>query len=295
MFDEDDQEYDDDNERESEEYECQNKGCSNPEGTTFEAAPSAWFENKGLSTPTNCPVCKDWIREQKEDGAITATCVFCGYTWPVAAEFRISYHKYQGNWDEYWSKDENQLCLKCLEFPNRRLKLKVRRAEKAYRDADWYGNTYKEKSLEDIRGKDSQRREDNSLVLTLGSDPFRFDVPSEAGFYFGIETPKDKVNKHGETQLDHIMKSDHKWSELGDMGDPNAILYTASHIARAQSDFIRQFDAGGGVIAKFDTNQMIVVLIVEDDRSTSGYRIETAFPSDGKYVMNKVNDGVWTW
>lgn len=286
--------YDEDEEEEdSEEYECRNKGCDNQNGTTFIAAPSEWFKSKGLSTPTNCPDCKEWINEQKEEGPITAVCAYCGYVWQVSAEFRISYHKYTGDWADYWKNEAHRSCQRCIAFPNRRTKLKIRHAEKALRDALLNREIYDGKSAEEIQQNDTDRHTQDETILATASYPLRFDVPSAISFYLGIKTREDRINDHGETQLDHIMKKKHNWSALADMEHPETVLSVASSIARSQSPSICQFDAGNGVIAKYCTDQMITVLIKEDPYSTSGVRIETAFPTESGYVINKIDKGHW--
>src|SRR3989344_957866 len=284
-YDDDDDDYDED-EDDTQEYECQNKGCVGDR--IFEAAPEEWFEDHGMDPPKNCPTCREWNADQKNIGPIVATCQFCAFTWPYEATYRIIYHKKTGNWDEYWSQNEElQICHRCMEMPFRRRKLRERGAERDRRK-----RTPKEK-----RARNAQEPKNwKELLLKLmeerglGHEPQRFNVPDSMVYYEGVKTPADRVDAHGENQLTHILKSDHAWAEKLGTEDPYTVLSLAYHIAVSSESHVLQFtDLRNKKVIKYDPDQEVVVIIQGDKKSPTGNRIETTHPKTPKGVYNKLD------
>lgn len=280
--------YDDDDD--SQEYECQNVGCVGDK--IFEAAPEEWFEDNGMDTPKNCQVCREWNTEQKHLGPVMAKCQFCAFTWPIEASWRIIYHKKTGNWDEYWSKNEQlQICRRCMEMPFRRRKLRERKAER-----ELPKRTPKEKKEREAREPKNWKELLLELMETrsLGHEPQRFNVPDSMAYYEGVKTPADRVDEHGENQLTHILKSDHAWTNKLGTEDPYTILSLAYHIAVSSESHVLQFtDLRNQKVIKYDPDQEVVVIIQRDRTSPTWNRIETAHPRRPKSVYYKLDTGKW--
>ncbi|GAB3608361.1 hypothetical protein GCM10027414_04860 [Humibacter ginsengiterrae] len=92
--------------RPSQTYTCHAKGCAS--GGTFEAAPEEWWYAKGYTPPRNCPSCREWIKDQIDE---TVPCASCGWSIPVSAKRKISFHKREG----VWQAPEH--CTRCLLDP----------------------------------------------------------------------------------------------------------------------------------------------------------------------------------
>jgi hypothetical protein len=82
--------------RPSETYYCQCKGCQNGTGSAFSAAPSEWYTVRGMTPPKNCPDCREWIKAQSDQAV---RCTSCNRTMRLTARFKISHHKRVGRWE----------------------------------------------------------------------------------------------------------------------------------------------------------------------------------------------------
>lgn len=282
--------YDDDDEDRKQEYECQNAGCIGDR--TFKAAPEEWFKENDLTPPKNCPTCRAWNDKQKEIGPVVATCQFCKYIWPIEATYRIIYHKNVGNWDQYWSEQKDfQICRRCEEMPFQRRKLRERLAESKLRN----------RTPEDNRQRVQVEQKDwRELLFTIVNElgleatPERIDVPDAMSFYRDVKTSECKVSDHGENQLTHILKDDHKWSGKLGSEDPYTVLTLARSIAISTEGHVLQFkDRFSKLIVKYDADQEVAVVIRESDRSPTGFLTHTTFPKTIKQAHKKVKYGKW--
>jgi hypothetical protein len=112
--------------RPTETYKCQNRGCQI--GGSFEAAPRAWFRDKGLSDPSNCPSCKQWKDSQADEDV---ACAACGFSRRIPAGVKQMHHKNVGAWES------PEYCRRCEEDPEwreRGLRRARRLALRALRD-----------------------------------------------------------------------------------------------------------------------------------------------------------------
>ncbi len=283
--------YDDDDD-EYEEYECVNVGCMGER--TFLDHPEEWYENRQWETPKNCYECREWIKAQLEIGPIVAVCQFCGFHWPIYANLRIRHHRITSNWDAYWQENESlQICYRCAEFPTRRHRLMRIAAERKSRDPA------QRKTVRDILEEDDRvtsKEASDILTGSAGRAPLSYLVPAEALYYHGVKTWSDRTDRHGETQLTHIMKDEHKWGKEFGTNDPGTVLTLGAHIARSTEPHIREFvDPGDvGKVFKYDTQQRVLVIIVSDESSPTGNRLETVFPKSPKNVLaGKIRTGDW--
>ncbi len=275
-----------------ESYSCVNEGCIHGKGYVFEDAPSEWFtgHNPPLDTPKNCPDCLSWRREQKIIGSIMAQCYLCGFTWPIYAGERRHYHRNVGNWDDYWAENSmKKICRMCEENPNRRRKLMHRReahkARKKLREEGMlirpteYGKTVREDGV-DV----------NDLFNLVHAKGVRqtnaYHVPDNLSFYSSL------VERRGKTALDHIMKAHHKWPQNIGTNAPDSILKIAYHITVSTESHVLEFEAKGRVM-KYDTKQRVCVMLKADERSPTGGRILTAYPTTYEEVKTKIETGDW--
>lgn len=97
--------------RPSQTYSCQNVGCSNGFGSSFEAAPEEWFKSKGMTLPKNCPACKTWKDSQTDE---LRRCAECREPVRITANFKKSYHKSIGPWQ---APRECQSCRRGVNPP----------------------------------------------------------------------------------------------------------------------------------------------------------------------------------
>ena len=93
-------------------YACECAGCGN--GGTFEAAPSDWWERKGMSPPNKCRDCRDWIRQQRDAGLEEVACDDCGHSFRFSGKARIAEHIRNGSWEDFVSGFR---CRRCQEAP----------------------------------------------------------------------------------------------------------------------------------------------------------------------------------
>jgi hypothetical protein len=286
---------DDEDDDRSQEYECINVGCAHGEGWTFEAAPEEWYEERGLSTPKNCPDCKAWIAAAKETGAIHAECRFCNYSWSIEATYRIMFHRNTGNWDDYWADNRDKLlCRRCEDYPSRRRQLMYRDAEKKARLT---GTANDERAKQKKTESEAEKHSTNLRNRLRGQEinaPKRYDVPTYAEYYRAIPTPEKAVKDHGPNQLTHIMKPGHGWLEKIGTESPETVLNLAHRISNSTADHVLQFtDARMGYTIKYDTSQRICVVIRGDKTSPTRNRLVTVFPKEPEAVFNKVDAGLW--
>jgi len=265
-------------------YPCRNAGC---EGVSpFKAAAESWFRQRGLNLPSNCFTCKEWMAEQKEIGPIMAKCQYCGVQWPVQATYRIHYHRNVGIWEDYWEMNQDaQMCRLCRENPHRRLKLRIRNAE---RRAKGVG----EKQRLRYQKEKHERFCRNLDGSPQGRNVQRIDVPSALIYYKNIPTKPGREEEHGPNQLTHILKPEHGWRDKFGTEDPDTILNLASGIARSCESHIRQYTQEDGKVIKYDMRQNIVVILLQEE-TTSKWRIETSFPGDPNTIKNKIEKGRW--
>ena len=295
---------DDDDDDDSQEYECQNVGCAGDR--IFEAAPEEWFEDNDMDLPKNCQICRDWNADQKRIGPIAAKCRFCGYTWQIEATYRIIYHKKVGNWDAYWTENETlQICRRCMEIPFRRRMLRERVAASRLRKPYYpdgqnqVGGKKQAPHEREPRVPDERHSRRQELLKYveehgLGKDPKQFDVPDSMVFYQGVKTPALKAADHGDNQLTHILKKDHKWADKLGSEDPHTLLALARHIAISTEAHVLQFtDQRSHLIVKYDLNQEVAVIIREAAWSPTGFLTHTTFPKLPKAVLSKLENGYW--
>lgn len=263
----------------SQEYECQNAGCESD--SVFEAAPESWFDDRGLDLPRNCEDCKDWIEEQKEIGPVVAVCKYCKHRHTIEASYRIMYHKNDGNWDVYWENGgKNAMCYRCEEDPLRRRGLREWRAQKRYER----GEVDPEEELKEQEAL--QWFKDNPTPVPV------FHVPVQAKFYESVKNTGHRAVKHGENQLQHIMKLGHKWQERLSLSDPEDIPRVLSKIAQSNNPAIRTYKSGFCIV-KYDLDTGIAVLIKGEPSSPTENGIETGYCARARDVQRKVADGKW--
>lgn len=76
-------------------YSCHCKGCYYGFGSSFEAAPEEWYIARGMTPPKNCPDCRKWIKNQRDE---KARCSLCKRIMRLPARYKISHHKKTGPW-----------------------------------------------------------------------------------------------------------------------------------------------------------------------------------------------------
>jgi hypothetical protein len=105
------------NDRPSQTYTCQNLGCPNGYQSTFTAAPEAWFYEKNMLLPKNCPDCKSWI-EAQQDQALR--CGSCSNSIRIPKRYKISHHKKIGS---YQTPEQCKSCAQGKRQPKTAQKL----------------------------------------------------------------------------------------------------------------------------------------------------------------------------
>jgi hypothetical protein len=201
------------------------------------------------------------------------------------------YHRNTGNWDEYWAAQEAfQICRRCIEFPGRRRKLTHLQAKKKYEKNP---EALRQADKEYLEAETKKRELEEHLRMNgISGTPRPYHVPESMLFYRGVKTPPNLVGQHGESQLTHILKADHEWRNKLGTEDPGTVLSLAHRIAISTEPHVLQFTSGKNV-AKYDSEQKVVVLIRESKESPTGSLIVTAFPVDSSYVTGKLKQGSW--
>ncbi len=99
-------------EEDKETYECKAHGHT-VGSVSFDAAPKDWFIWRNMPTPTWCPDCRAWRKNQKNQGYI---CQSCGFRFCVTSTTKIHHYFNEGPW-----QDPTE-CAKCArgERPVRR-------------------------------------------------------------------------------------------------------------------------------------------------------------------------------
>lgn len=91
-------------ERPSQTYYCQCKGCSNGHNSAFDDAPEEWWSSKGYTIPKSCKDCRAWRKQQITE---VIQCISCGRPWRITKQYKITYHMKTG---AYRKSDKCRRC-----------------------------------------------------------------------------------------------------------------------------------------------------------------------------------------
>lgn len=268
-------------------YQCQNKGCPNGAGSSFELSDKeeAFYAEHGLSSPKNCPECRIWRKEQTKK--YTITCEACGNTRIITPEKRISHHRKTGPWSD------PTLCRLCEEDPNRELLERNR----ALSDIQWLdlrrqaSPAYPNRSGKNYdridKGVYSQYVDSNNGGIL--SNPQPFDVLEDAEVYKNLH---DRANGNA---LNHITKPGHMSYEKLGTNDGQTLILMASEIAHsANNEDVTQFqDSQSGYAIKRDNLTGQVVVIKPYEGPPPEYRVVTTYQVGDDQMIRKVESGIW--
>ncbi len=255
--------------RESQTYSCQNRGCAG-EGS-FESAPEAWFRERGLTPPRNCPGCRAWIKAQVDE---LVECSACSWQIPISAKRKISFHRRDGPWQK------PSLCAKCLLDPDR-----AKRVADAKRRV---------RRIERSKEFDQERAAELIEIVTrydkYPGNPQHITVSPEPAYWH--ETTRDYAQDGIESLWKHIVE-DHG-NDIRTRAALTSVEQVPQYISElaASTDGSRvvQFTQRNGRLAKLDLLTS-VALILDPVAGTP----VTCFPYDKtKSIETKLREGIWT-
>lgn len=263
-------------------YECKNKGCQG--SLTFEAADADWWAKKGLSLPSNCPDCREWIRAQTADEK--ATCIHCKVTKVIRPKFRISYHKQVGIWDP-----SNYVCKACLDNPGAVMQMmRQRTAKQSW--GGFFGNhqpkqkAQKQPYLWAMELNKALKRRHGITVTQVTA----VEILTDPAVYLSMP---DTSDRQLESRLHHIMN--HHAELSGTLGSWTAqgLLDALQELANATDpQRIAEFKQGQKVV-KYDKATGVVVILSNFSNPPPPFYITTAFTPDQSGVVNKIRHNIW--
>lgn len=266
-------------------YQCRNKGCSGDR--SFEAAPPSWFAERGLSEPSNCPVCKDWKNAQTDEDV---ACSACQFQWRVPSGVKIMFHKTEGAWDA------PSYCRRCEDDPDwrrraenreKRRRAPNRESERKYRETEERGST------------DLIER----LDLALGGRSTSVNpvsLPAKLSEYQGLVT----LGKSKETLFEHILFPEEAGGHFASLSaafgvnSHQAVIDGLAQLAQNENhEEVSEFSQGKGTTVKVDRRTGVFVAIANQPRTIGSTQVvtpRTAFrPSSETYFADKVAKGKW--
>ncbi len=258
-------------------YTCRNKGCQGER--QFQGAPPEWFQEKGLSTPTNCRTCRVWLDGQTDEDV---TCTACSYQFRVPKGVKIMFHRNEGVWIS------PVLCKRARRTDDRK-RCDPRTIQRA--DA--------KKSNESIEKLEE-------LLTRKGitpAPPISIDMIREIRHYKVLRTAKYRSS---ETLYEHILFDEtnggHRSSLSNalqvDIDAEQSIVDQLARIAHnSNPDEVFQF-RGGKSAVKIERSTGILLIINSEPRSLGSSTVSaprTAFvPNSPEYFAKQVHEGKWT-
>ncbi len=263
--------------RESQSYSCKNKGC--PSGGRFEGAPIAWFRERGLSEPSNCPSCKAWKSAQTDE---EIRCSACGNARRIPAGVKVMFHRHEGIWQT------PSYCRPCESDPERRERAARRnrlRARRPRRDPRRLA----------ARAQSAVARD---VALISAAMSVHGGLPTRVASYSIPATPQGwqrlPHGAHGNRWNHTFYRSDGQGhardlrQAFAVATDEQTVGALASLAARTNTSTTIQFAQVNGNIVKYDTETLVTLVI-----SSEG-KVVTAFPQSGAQVAARLSDGRWS-
>lgn len=281
-------------------YDCRNRGCQG--GGTFDAAPPSWFEERGLSNPTNCPSCRAWKNEQADEDV---SCSACGFRWRVPKAVKVMVHTNEGPWTR------PSLCTRCSADPawrrraeRRRQRVRIRRTK----DGDRRGLSVLDRSaslVAELEGALAAKG-----VTTTRTT--RVVIPSDIKSYQGVtRTVKSyqsftKTDGKYETLYEHILFREQSGGHFDGLAaafrvaaDVEVVYKLAALANNVNSDEAFQFESGSPThtLVKVDRQTGVFVSIATRPRMIGNRQVvvpRTAFlPDKPSYLAKQVQSGRW--
>jgi hypothetical protein len=266
---------------EQQSYECKNVGCRGEK--EFQDHSAKLWDNWGQNLPTNCKPCRSWRDKQKVIGVNQLVCKGCDQTRDYKPEYRISYHRNEGNWDEYAMAVANgQVCEQCMRSPHR-----VSRNRQEKRKFDFL--TYERRKVEGPRSLGlSQEWKTRNFARPIS-------ISSSQETYLAIRYHGNRAKRLGNNEMEHIMKLDHDLLEGLGTNDRQTTLDICSDLALSCDEDVLQFRERDLIVKANLLNGHVIYLMPCHDSSYQ-WRLHTNYVSSNveQKIESMMEKGNWT-
>lgn len=189
--------------RPSHTYVCRNSGCQGDRN--FEDAPPEWYQEKGISTPTNCKPCRAWLAVQVDEDV---SCNACAHSWRIPQGVKIMHHRNEGVWQR------PSYCNRCLDDPDWRRRAEARIRQRQIR-VDQAPYVVQRTAGADARTLIQRLEEELQAKGVVATRATKLAIASDLGSYKSARSRR--ADGLTESRLEHIFSLEEDGGHFGSL------------------------------------------------------------------------------